>query len=87
MKDFIISGTRIRRELWWLAACLGVAYALNIFAIVHWDRPLSELYMTLGYVVTLAFMLYLILLVLRLLIWGCAVLAKRVIKKNNLKNQ
>ena len=71
MKDVIISGRRIRRELWMLGVSFAAAYALNVFSIIHWSRPLSELYSTLGYVVTLALGIYLSLLVIRLLVFGC----------------
>ena len=44
MKDIVISARRIRREALFAAAALLIAYAANIYAVVHFDRPWYELY-------------------------------------------
>ena len=68
MKDIIIKGRDLLRELWILLACLLISYGVNVYAILRFDRPASEYYMTLGYVVTLAVGLYLAQLIVRLLV-------------------
>ena len=68
MKDIIIKASGIRRELWILLGCLVAAYGMNIYAILHFARPAKELYMTIGYVVVTAVIIYLLLWVVRLLV-------------------
>lgn len=68
MKDIVIKGTSIKRELWVLLGCFIVAYGLNIYSILHWSRPATELYMTIGYVVVFAVGIYVGLWIVRLVV-------------------
>ena len=68
MKDIIIKASHIRRELWVLLGCLVVAYGMNIYAVIHYVRPAKELYMTIGYVIVTAIVIYLLLWVVRLIV-------------------
>ena len=68
MKYIIITSAKIRRELWILLGSFAVAYGMNIYSIIHYARPASELYMTIGYVLVTAVCIYLILAVVRILI-------------------
>ena len=68
MKDIIITSAKIKRELWILLGSFAVAYGMNICSIIHYARPASELYMTIGYVLVTAVCIYLILAVVRILI-------------------
>lgn len=68
MKDIVISARRIRREGLFAAAALLIAFAANIYAVVHFDRPWYELFTQLGYVVVMAVMIYLLLWIPRLLV-------------------
>lgn len=69
MKDIIITSAKVKRELWILLGSFIAAYGMNIYAILHYHRPASELYMTLGYVVYAAAIIYAALAVVRLLIY------------------
>jgi hypothetical protein len=68
MKDIIIKASHIRRELWVLLGCLVVAYGMNIYAIIHFARPAKELYMTIGYVIVTALIIYVLLWIVRLIV-------------------
>ena len=68
MKDIVIKGTSIKRELWVLLGCFIAAYGLNIYSILHWSRPATELYMTIGYVVVFAVGIYVALWIVRLVV-------------------
>ena len=58
MKDIVIKGRAIRTELIVAAACLLAAFSLNVYAVIHYSRPLTELAGSLGYVVVVAAALY-----------------------------
>ena len=57
MKDIVISARRIRREGLFAAAAFIVAFAANIYAVIHF-----------GYVVVMAAMIYILLWIPRLLV-------------------
>ncbi|MBR1706241.1 MAG: hypothetical protein IJ721_05565 [Bacteroidales bacterium] len=69
MKDFVIQGKVVRRELYLLLGCLVAAELVNTAAILHWGRPVLELLTQLGYVVVLALLFYIVLLLVRGLVW------------------
>ena len=68
MKDIVIKASHIRRELWVLLGCFIVAYGMNIYAIIHFARPAKELYMTIGYVIVTALIIYVLLWIVRLIV-------------------
>ena len=68
MKDIVITVKRIRRELTWFGAMFVIAFALNIFAIIAYDGKWTELFMSLGFVLTTAVALYLVVAVLRIVV-------------------
>jgi len=68
MKDIVITAGVLRRELWVLLGCFVLSYGCNIFAIIHYHRPAIELISTIGYVIFLMVLIYLILLIVRLLL-------------------
>lgn len=68
MKDIVISACRIRREGLFAAAAFIVAFAANIYAVIHFERPWIEILSQLGYVVVMAAMIYILLWIPRLLV-------------------
>ena len=80
MKDIVISGKTIKRELVIFALCLAAAEICNLFAIVKYSRPAVELLSQLGFVVILAALIY-------FTAWIVRILVKIIIKliKNTLK--
>ncbi len=78
MKDWVITGRHVRRELWVLLGCLLAACLVNVYAIVRYARPVSELWTQIGYVVVLALVVYLLLALLRLLAAGVLALVRKI---------
>lgn len=67
MRPVTLSPTLIAREAGYLAACFFVALGANIFAVIHFHRPASELFSQLGFVVAITVALYVYILLVRLL--------------------
>jgi len=68
MKDIVITGAKIRRELFIFLACFIVAYGCNIYAVIHYVRPALELISTIGYVIVFAVIIYFVLWIFRLIV-------------------
>ena len=70
MKDIVIRQARIKREFVVLLACFIVAVLFNIYAIAtrgtQWFELLSQLHLTLA----VAFVIYVLLGFIRLIVWG-----------------
>ncbi len=77
MKDIVISGRDIRRELWFWLASFCISFVINIIAVVRFDRPWTELVSQIGYVVVISVLIYFLLWVIRLLVAG----ARRLFRK------
>lgn len=75
MKDVTIKGSMIRRQLVYAGVCLAIAFGLNVYSIIHFDRPWVELVSQLGFVVVIAAVLYIITIVLQTVVY----LLKRII--------
>lgn len=65
-----ITYRRLRTEVLWLALSLVVACGLNVYAIIHYGAPWTELLTSVLYVLMATAVVYLILLLLRLIVWG-----------------
>ncbi len=68
MKDIIITGRRVRCELWIFAACVALMELVNIFAIFKYDGKWTEVFTNLGFVVAYAAGAYVVLAVVRILV-------------------
>ena len=68
MKDIVITSKSLRRELWILLGCIVAGVLVDVYAIIRFDRPFSELFQTVGYILFIALVLYLVIALLRLLI-------------------
>lgn len=67
MKDIVITEKNIKREILVFLLCFVASYGCNIYSIIKYDRPLTELYSTIGFVITFAVVLYIVLWIFRLL--------------------
>lgn len=67
MKDIIIKGSSIRRELYILLASLVVAEGINLYAVISMTRPAKELITMIGFVAVTGVVIYLLILVVRVL--------------------
>ena len=77
MKDIIITGAKIRRELWWLLAAFVIANLMNIYAIAVYNTEWKELVTTLGYVIALSIVLYLVIALIRWIVNGVLRMARK----------
>ena len=80
MKDIVIPGRTIRRELFILLGCRLAAILVNVYAVVHFQRPVVEVVTQVGFTVCVALAIYLALWVVRLLVLLVASLYKRARK-------
>jgi len=77
MKDTIITARRKKIEINSILACFIIAFLLNVYAVIAYKTPLSELFWSLGYVVVTACVLYGVWVVLRLIVYGIKCLFKK----------
>ncbi|MBR1873209.1 MAG: hypothetical protein IJ795_08400 [Bacteroidales bacterium] len=78
MKDLVIRGKSLRRELFILLGCLAAAIATNIGAIIYYERPWSELFTQVGFMLTLALCLYAALWAVRLAVFIIVLIFKKL---------
>lgn len=78
MPNIYISHRRIRVELVSLAVCFLIATGLNIYAIIHYKSPFSELWTSILYVLMATAFFYAVWTLLRLLVYGI----KRIVRKS-----
>ena len=69
MKDIVITGRTLRRELFILLGCFVAAVIFDIVAIVKYSKPFVEVFQTIGYEITIALGLYAFLAIIRLIVW------------------
>lgn len=77
MKDIVISSRHIRRELWIFLGCIVAMELVNVYAIADYGGKWSELVMSLGFVVAAAVVVYIVVAVVRLIIYGIVKLIKK----------
>jgi len=71
MKDIIIKGKAIRRELTILLGMFLISFLVNVYAIASYDdTSWNELITSIGFVVVLAIVLYIVTGTVRLIIAG-----------------
>ena len=68
MKDIIIKGKHIRRELWIFAVCLTAMEIANIYAIIVYDGRWVEVLKSLGFVFIAALVMYLMTGIIRIIV-------------------
>ena len=70
MKDIVIRGKDVKREICVFAGCALVMELVNIYAIISYDGSWLEVIKSLGFVFVAAVMLYLLLGIVRLMAKG-----------------
>lgn len=68
MKDLIISGKTVRRELLILLGCFIIGLLTNVGAIIAYGRPFTEFFTQIGFVIVFSIILYFALWVVRLIV-------------------
>ena len=77
MKDRVFTVKRQIKELRILLLCLVFTFLLNIVAVIIYKTPWIEILTEVGYVVSVAIILYLIILLIRLIIFSVKALLGR----------
>lgn len=77
MKDIIISGYRIKKELIILLVCFLASFGLNIYSIAKFETDWSELIGQLHIVILVSLVIYFLVLAFRLVFLGLHKLIKR----------
>lgn len=77
MKDITIriSRQRQRHELITFAVCFAAAFLTNVYAIVAYNAPWTELFTSIFFVITFAIALY--------MFWGCVRLVACKLRRKN----
>lgn len=68
MKDLVITGRTVRRELLILLGCFIAGMLTNVGAIIAYGRPFSEFFTQIGFVIVFSVILYFALWVIRLIV-------------------
>lgn len=69
MKDLVITSRRLKKEMYILSACFITAFLINIFSIVTFKTPWYEMFTQIGYVVVITFILYLLVAMIRAVVF------------------
>jgi len=69
MKDIVITANRVKKELVIYLVFFVIAYIANIYSIIKYETPWSELVTTIGFVLTISLVLYIIVGLIRTLIF------------------
>lgn len=77
MKDTVLTARRKRTELITLLICFVVANLVNLYSILTYNTPLSEIITSIFYVLIFSVALYICWSVLRILFYGAKVLFVR----------
>lgn len=77
MKDIVIPSQKVKREAWIFLGCFIFAFLLNIAAIIIYKTPWYEAFIQIGYIIVIAVVLYLLMALIRFLIFVIGKLFKR----------
>lgn len=71
MKDLVISGKKVKKELMIALGCFICAVLINIICIIVYHSQWHEVFSQIGFTVFVAVVLYVLLLIIRLLVLAC----------------
>lgn len=78
MKDIVITKKRQKTEIITIIVCFVIAFAFNVYAIITYDAPWSELFWSLGFVAVTTVTLYVVWTVVRIVFY---IIRKLITKK------
>lgn len=86
MKDIMIDTDRQKTEIITFLVCFAIATLLNVYAIISYDTPWSELYTSFFYLIAFSIVLYVAWTILRIVCF-CILYCrnKKIYKKQNLE--
>lgn len=77
LKDSVITGKQKTREIIIFLACFVVAFCINIYSIIKFATPWTEVFTQIGFVCIITGVLYVLLWVIRIIV----MLVKKLVKK------
>ena len=77
MKDIIIPVHRQKKELRILLVCFACSFLLNIVAIIIYKTSWAEVITQIGYVIVIALALYVLIAIIRLIVYLISTLFKK----------
>ena len=79
MSDWIITRQRRNRELIYWGISFTIAFLMNVYSIVTYNTLWSELYSQLHIVLLISFVLYALIGIIRLIIFGIVRLIRKIV--------
>lgn len=67
-----------KRELVVLLFCFGIAFLINVYAVIRFHGGAVELFSQIGYVCVITGVFYVLTVLVRLLIWLISLIAQRI---------
>ena len=67
-----------KRELIVLLFCFGIAFLINVYAVIRFHGGAIELFTQIGYVCVITGVFYVLTVLVRLLIWLISLIAQRI---------
>ena len=77
VKDTVITASEKRREILLAAGCFIAAFLVNVYAIIRFGTPWTEMFTQIGYVIVLSVIIYAVVWVIRLCIMAVMALIRR----------
>ncbi len=87
MKDIIIPSQKVKREAYVFLGCFIFSFLLNITAIIIYKTPWYEVFTQIGYVIVIAVVLYLLVALIRFVVFLVGKLFKRQKNKHEISNK
>ena len=67
-----------KRELVVLLFCFGIAFLINVYAVIRFHGGAAELVSQIGYVSVIAGVIYVLTVLVRLLIWLISLIVRKI---------
>jgi len=68
MKELIITSSNLKRETIILLSCIFAGELVNLYAVLHYSRPASELVSQIGYAIVIGIIFYVIMWIIRIIV-------------------
>ena len=82
MRDLIITSKQLKKEIYILSACFAAAFLTNIVSIILFKTPWYEVFTQLGYVIFIALFFYLLVILVRVIVYMIRKLIKQIAHGN-----
>lgn len=77
MKDTVITAKMKRREIFVAAGCFLAAFLVNVYAVISFGTPWTEIFSQIGYVFVISVIIYAVVCAVRLCIMAVRFMIRR----------